>query len=111
MAWAFLSKSPNSSSCPYSPKCLEGGFSELRCSNLRAAPRRGSQTPRRMSAKGVIPSNFVTNIARKCSKVLRLATLNFVENFSSAPLELFLLWLLSHIQNAQQRRVRAWLIV
>jgi hypothetical protein len=27
--------------------------------------------------------------------VLRLATLNFVENFSSAPLELFLLWLLS----------------
>jgi hypothetical protein len=45
---------------------------------------------------GVTPLNFATNRARKRSKVLRLATLNFVENFSSAPLELFLLWLLSH---------------
>jgi hypothetical protein len=45
------------------------------------------------------------------SKLLRLATLNFVENFSAAALELFLLWLLSHTKNAQQRRIRAWLIV
>jgi hypothetical protein len=30
----------------------------------------------------------------RCSKALRLATLDFGENFSSAPLELFLLWLL-----------------
>jgi hypothetical protein len=44
----------------------------------------------------VTPPNFATSRARKHSKVLRLATLNFVENFSSAPLELFLLWLLSH---------------
>ncbi len=65
--------------------------------------------------------NFATNRARKRSKVLRLVTLNFVENFfvenffvenfSSAWLELFLLWLLSHTKNAQQRRIRAWLIV
>ena len=40
--------------------------------------------------------NFATNRASKRSKVLRLVTLNFVENFSSATLELFLLWLLSH---------------
>jgi hypothetical protein len=40
--------------------------------------------------------NFATNRARKRSKVLRLVTLNFVENFSPVPLELFLLWLLSH---------------
>jgi hypothetical protein len=48
----------------------------------------------------VTPPNFATHTASKCSKVLRLATLNFVENFSSAVvellLELFLLWLLSH---------------
>jgi hypothetical protein len=44
----------------------------------------------------VTPPNFATYTASKCSKVLRLATLNFVENFSSAVLELFLLWLLSH---------------
>jgi len=55
--------------------------------------------------------NFATNRARKCSKVLRLVTLNFVENFSPVPLELFLLWLLSHTKNARQRRIRAWLIV
>jgi hypothetical protein len=60
--------------------------------------------------------NFATNRARKRSKVLRLVTLNFVENFfvenfSPVPLELFLLWLLSHTKNAQQRRIRAWLIV
>jgi hypothetical protein len=34
----------------------------------------------------VTPPNFATNRARKCSKVLRLATLNFVENFSPASL-------------------------
>jgi hypothetical protein len=45
---------------------------------------------------GVTPPNFATNRARKSSKVLRLARLNFVENFLSAALELFLLWLLSH---------------
>jgi hypothetical protein len=44
---------------------------------------------------GVTLPNFATNRARKRSKVLRLVTLNFVENFSSARLELFLLWLLS----------------
>ena len=44
----------------------------------------------------VTPPNFATNRARKRSKMLRFVTLNFVENFSSAPLELFLLWLLSH---------------
>jgi hypothetical protein len=52
--------------------------------------------------------NFATNRASKCSKVLRLVTLNFVENFfvenfSPAPLGLFLLWLLSHTKNAQSR--------
>jgi hypothetical protein len=45
---------------------------------------------------GVTLPNFATNRARKPSKVLRLVTLNFVENFSPVPLELFLLWLLSH---------------
>jgi hypothetical protein len=59
---------------------------------------------------GVTMPNFATNRARKRSKVLRLVTLNFVENFSPVPLELFLLWLLSHTKNAQQRRIRAWLI-
>jgi len=43
--------------------------------------------------------NFATNRVRKRSKVLRLVTLIFVENFSPVPLELFLLWLLSHIKN------------
>jgi hypothetical protein len=57
---------------------------------------------------GVTPPNFATNTARKRSKVLRLATLNFVENSSPAALELFLLWLLSHTKDAQQRRIRAW---
>jgi len=33
---------------------------------------------------GVTPPNVATNRARKRSKVLRLATLNVVENFSSA---------------------------
>ena len=42
---------------------------------------------------GVTPPNVATNRARERSNVLRLVTLNFVENFSSAPLELFLLWL------------------
>jgi hypothetical protein len=60
---------------------------------------------------GVTLPNFATNRARKCSKVLRLVTLNFVENFSPAVLELFLLWLLSHTKNPKQRRIRAWLIV
>ena len=65
---------------------------------------------------GVTLPNFATNRARKRSKVLRLVTLNFVENFfvenfSPVPLKLFLLWLLSHTKNAQQRRIRAWLIV
>jgi hypothetical protein len=50
---------------------------------------------------GVMPPNVATNGVSKRSKVLRLATLNFVENFfvenfSSARLELFLVWLLSH---------------
>src|SRR5829696_1114148 len=54
---------------------------------------------------GVTMPNFATNRARKRSKVLRLVTLNFVENFSPVPLELFLLWLLSHTKNAQQRRM------
>jgi hypothetical protein len=54
--------------------------------------------------------NFATNRARKRSKVLRLVTLNFVENFSPVALELFLLWLLSHTKTAQHRRIRAWLI-
>jgi len=45
---------------------------------------------------GVTPPNIATNTARKHSKVLRLATLIFVENFSLVALELFLLWLLSH---------------
>jgi hypothetical protein len=44
---------------------------------------------------GVTLPNIATNTARKRSKVLRLATLNFVENCSPVPLELFLLWLLS----------------
>jgi hypothetical protein len=64
---------------------------------------------------GVTLTNFATNRARKRSKVLRLVTLNFVENFfvenfSSAPLELFLLWLLSHT-NPKTEEKRAWLIV
>jgi len=42
-----------------------------------------------------MPPNVATNRASKRSKVLRLATLNVVENFSSAPLELLLVWLLS----------------
>ncbi len=36
---------------------------------------------------GGTPPNVATNRARKRSKVLRLATLNFVENFSPAPLQ------------------------
>jgi hypothetical protein len=60
---------------------------------------------------GVTPPNTATNTARKHSKVLRLATLIFVENFSLVALELFLLWLLSHTKTAQHRRIRAWLIV
>ena len=36
---------------------------------------------------GVTSPNVATNRARKRSKVLRLATLNFVENFSPAPLQ------------------------
>jgi hypothetical protein len=36
---------------------------------------------------GVTPPNIATNRARKRSNVLRLATLNFVENFSPAPLQ------------------------
>jgi hypothetical protein len=71
-------------------------FSEGRSNNLRAPPRRSGRTSRRLSTMGVTPPNFATNRARKRSKMLRLVTLNFVENFSSAPLELFLLWLLSH---------------
>ena len=51
----------------------------------------------------VTPPNIATNRARKPSKMLRLVTLNFVENFSPVPLELFLLWLLSHTKNAQSR--------
>src|SRR5215208_5739041 len=94
----------------YSPECVEGEFSEVRCSNLRAPPRRGGRISRRLLTMGVTPPNVATNRARKRSKVLRLATLNFVENFSPVPLELFLLWLLSHTKNAQQRRIRVWLI-
>jgi hypothetical protein len=45
---------------------------------------------------GVTPPNIATNRARKRSKVLRLATLNFVRKFSPVPLALFLLWLLSN---------------
>jgi|SRR5829696_1375905 hypothetical protein len=71
-------------------------FSEGRSNNLRAPPRRGGRTSRRLSTMGVTPPNVATNRARKRSKMLRFVTLNFVENFSSAPLELFLLWLLSH---------------
>ena len=56
----------------------------------------GPNISRRLSTMAVTPPNFATKGARKRSEVLRLATLNFVENFSSAPLELFLLWLLSH---------------
>jgi hypothetical protein len=56
---------------------------------------------------GLTLPNFATNRARKRSKVLRLVTLNFlenfVENFSPVPLELLLLWLLSHTKNAQSR--------
>jgi hypothetical protein len=54
---------------PYSLKCLEGVFSEVRGSNLRAPLRRGRQTPRRLSTMGVTPPNVATNRARKCSKV------------------------------------------
>ena len=36
---------------------------------------------------GVTLPNFATNRARKRSKVLRLVTLNFVENFSPASLQ------------------------
>jgi hypothetical protein len=36
---------------------------------------------------GVTPPNIATNRARKRSKVLRLATLNFVENFSPVALQ------------------------
>jgi hypothetical protein len=84
---------------------------EVPYSNLRAPPRRCGRTSRRLSTMAVTPPNFATNRARKRSKVLRLVTLNFLENFSPVPLELFLLWLLSHTKNAQQRRIRAWLIV
>src|ERR687897_702762 len=87
----------------YSPNVVEEEFCEVRCSNLRAPPRRGGRTSRRLSTMGVTLPNFATNRARKRSKVLRLVTLNFVENFSPVPLELFLLWLLSHTKNAQQR--------
>src|SRR5918994_656575 len=85
----------------YSPNVVEEEFCVVRCSNLRAPPRRGGRTSRRLSTMGVTLPNFATNRARKRSKVLRLVTLNFVENFfvenfSSARLELFLLWLLSH---------------
>ena len=81
---------------PHSPTFAEEEFSEVRCSNLRAPLRRGGRTSRRLSTMGVTLPNFATNRARKRSKVLRLVTLNFVENFSPVPLELFLLWLLSH---------------
>src|ERR687889_545381 len=84
-------------------------FSEVRCSNLRAPQRCGGRTSRRLKTMAVTQPNFATNRARKRSKVLRLVTLNFVENFSPVPLELFLLWLLAHTKNAQQRRIRAWL--
>jgi hypothetical protein len=94
------------------PECLEKREEscEVRCSNLRAPPRRGGRTSRRLSTMGVTLPNFATNRARKRSKVLRLVTLNFVENFSPVALELFLLWLLSHTKTAQHRRIRAWLI-
>jgi hypothetical protein len=65
---------------------------------------------------GVAPPNVAMNRARKRSKVLRLPTLNFVENFSSAPLELFLIWLLSHTKHATQEEkivaysVMIWLV-
>src|SRR5215204_5896927 len=48
-----------------------GKFFEVHCSNLRAPPRRGGQTSRRLSAMGVTPLNVATNRARKRSKVLR----------------------------------------
>ena len=56
----------------------------------------GPNISRMLSTMAVTPPNVATNRARKCSKALRLATLYCVENFSSAPLELFLLWLPSH---------------
>jgi hypothetical protein len=42
--------------------------------------------------------NVATNRERTylAQNVLRLASLNFLENFSTAVLELFLVWLLSH---------------
>jgi len=60
---------------------------------------------------GLPQPNLATNSARKLSKVLRFATLNFVENFSLVPLEQFSLCLVFHTRDAQQRRIRAWLIV
>jgi hypothetical protein len=70
---------------------------------------------------GVTLPNFATNRARKRSKVLRLVTLNFVENFfvenfSSARLQLFLLWLLSHTKTKTEEdksvaySVMVWLV-
>jgi hypothetical protein len=49
---------------------------------------------------GVTPPNVATNSASKRSKVMRLASLNFAEYISTAPLELFLLWLLSHTRTS-----------
>jgi hypothetical protein len=71
-------------------------FVEVRCSNLRVPPRRGGRTSRRLSTMGGTPPNVATNRTSKRSKVLRLASLNLVENFLTAPLELFLVWLPSH---------------
>src|ERR671920_1404872 len=78
------------------PSAWKGVFSEVRCSNLRAPQRCGAEHLSKAVNHGCHAPNVATNRARKRSKVLRLATLDFVENFSSAPLELFLLWLLSH---------------
>jgi hypothetical protein len=69
-----------------------------------------------LSTRGVTPPNIATNRARKRSKVLRLARLNFVENFSSARLEKFLLWLLSHEERPAEEdksvaySVMVWLV-
>ena len=60
--------------------------------------------------------NFATNRARKRSKVLRLVTLIFVENFSPVPLELFLLWLVSQTKTPNRGEksvaysVMVWLV-
>jgi hypothetical protein len=82
-----------STGCPISRSSAEEvlikkvEFSEVRGSNLRAPPCRGGRISRRLSTMGVTPPNIATNRARKRSKMLRLATLNFVKNFSPAPLQ------------------------